>query len=58
MKPLANVLYVTTPEAYLSLDGENVVIKKDEQTSCTKRNQARAGRTDAAYPHVQGGAAE
>ena len=33
MKPLANVLYVTTPEAYLSLDGENVVIKKDEHTS-------------------------
>ena len=33
MKQLANVLYVTTPEAYLSLDGENVVIKKDEQTS-------------------------
>ena len=33
MKKLANVLYVTTPEAYLSLDGENVVIKKDEQSS-------------------------
>jgi len=33
MKKLANVLYVTTPEAYLSLDGENVVIKKDEHTS-------------------------
>ncbi len=33
MKKLANVLYVTTPEAYLSLDGENVVIKKDENTS-------------------------
>lgn len=33
MKKLANVLYVTTPEAYLSLDGENVVIKKDETTS-------------------------
>jgi len=33
MKQLANVLYVTTPEAYLSLDGENVVIKKDEKTS-------------------------
>jgi len=33
MKKLANVLYVTTPEAYLSLDGENVVVKKDEQTS-------------------------
>jgi CRISPR-associated protein Cas1 len=33
MKKLANVLYVITPEAYLSLDGENVVIKKDEKTS-------------------------
>lgn len=33
MRKLANVLYVTTPEAYLSLDGENVVIKKDENTS-------------------------
>lgn len=33
MKHLANVLYITTPESYLSLDGENVVIKKDEHTS-------------------------
>lgn len=33
MKQLGNVLYVTTPEAYLSLDGENVVIKKDEKNS-------------------------
>ena len=33
MKALGNILYVTTPEAYLSLDGENVVIKKDEATS-------------------------
>ncbi|MFH1908516.1 MAG: type I-C CRISPR-associated endonuclease Cas1c [Chloroflexota bacterium] len=33
MKKLANVLYVTTPEAYLTLDGENVVVKKDENTS-------------------------
>jgi len=33
MKKLANVLYVTTPEAYLSLDGENVVVKKDENSS-------------------------
>jgi CRISPR-associated protein Cas1 len=30
MKRLGNVLYVTTAEAYLSLDGENVVIKKGE----------------------------
>lgn len=33
MKHLANILYVTSPEAYLSLDGETVVIKKDEHTS-------------------------
>jgi len=33
MKKLANVLYVTSPEAYLSLEGENVVIKKDENSS-------------------------
>ena len=33
MKHLGNVLYITTPEAYLSLDGENVVIKKDENSS-------------------------
>jgi CRISP-associated protein Cas1 len=33
MKKLENVLYVTTAEAYLSLDGENVVVKKDEATA-------------------------
>lgn len=33
MKKLANVLYVTVPEAYLSLDGENIVIKKEEQVA-------------------------
>jgi CRISPR-associated protein Cas1 len=33
MKHLGNVLYVTTPEAFLSLDGENIVIKKEEGTS-------------------------
>jgi len=33
MKKLGNNLYVLTPEAFLSLDGENVVVKKDEQTS-------------------------
>lgn len=33
MKKLGNVLYVTTAEAYLSLDGENVVVKKDDKTS-------------------------
>jgi CRISP-associated protein Cas1 len=33
MKKLENVLYVTTAEAYLSLDGENVVVKKDDATT-------------------------
>lgn len=31
MKKLLNTLYVTIPEAYLSLDGENVVILKEHQ---------------------------
>ncbi|BAJ63257.1 MULTISPECIES: type I-C CRISPR-associated endonuclease Cas1c [Anaerolinea] len=33
MKTLSNVLYITSPEVYLSLDGENVVVRKDEHTS-------------------------
>ncbi|WP_423225491.1 type I-C CRISPR-associated endonuclease Cas1c [Candidatus Amarolinea aalborgensis] len=33
MKKIGNVLYVTTPEAYLSLDGENIVIKKESAVS-------------------------
>lgn len=33
MKKLANVLYVTVPDAWLSLDGENVVVKKEESVS-------------------------
>lgn len=31
MKKLLNTLYVTSPEAYLGLDGENVVVKKDDE---------------------------
>lgn len=31
MKRLHNVLYITSPEAFLSLDGENIVIKKGEK---------------------------
>jgi len=30
MKKLLNVLYITSPDAYLALDGENVVIKNKE----------------------------
>jgi CRISPR-associated protein Cas1 len=37
MKHLGNVLYITTPEAYLSLDGENVVIFKDDSQSTATR---------------------
>lgn len=33
MRQLGNVLYILTPEAYLSLDGENIVVKKAEETS-------------------------
>ena len=33
MKKLLNVLYVTTAEAYLALEGENVVIKKEGQVT-------------------------
>jgi CRISPR-associated protein Cas1 len=31
MKKLLNTLFVTTPDAYLALDGENIVVKKDGQ---------------------------
>lgn len=31
MKKLLNTLYVTSPDAYLSLDGENVVVLQDNQ---------------------------
>lgn len=33
MKKLLNVLYVTVPEAYLSLEGETIVIRKDEKVA-------------------------
>lgn len=29
MKKLLNTLYVTSPDAYLSLDGENIVVRMD-----------------------------
>lgn len=32
MRILQNTLYVLTPNAYLSLDGENIVVQKDEET--------------------------
>lgn len=33
MRQLLNVLYITAPDTYLSLDGENVVIKKGEKVA-------------------------
>ena len=33
MKRLGNTLYVMTPEAWLTLDGETIVIKKEEESS-------------------------
>jgi CRISPR-associated protein Cas1 len=33
MKHLANVLYITSSDAYMSLDGETIVIKKEENPS-------------------------
>lgn len=32
MKKLLNTLFVTSPDTYLSLDGENIVIKQEENT--------------------------
>lgn len=32
MKKLLNTLYITTPKSYVSLDGENVVITKEDKT--------------------------
>ena len=31
MKKLLNTLFVTTEDAYLSLDGENVVVSREKQ---------------------------
>ena len=31
MRILQNTLYVTSPEAYLALDGENILVLKDER---------------------------
>lgn len=33
MQKLLNVLYVTAPDSYLSLDGENIVVKKSDNTT-------------------------
>lgn len=33
MKKLGNTLYITNPQAYLSLEGETIVIKKEDESS-------------------------
>jgi len=33
MKRLGNTLYITSADAYLTLDGENIVIRRDEKTA-------------------------
>ena len=33
MRNLGNVLYITSPDVYLSLDGETIVVRKDSQAS-------------------------
>jgi len=32
MRKLLNILYVTSPDSYLSLDGENIVVEKKDET--------------------------
>ena len=41
MKHLGNVLYITTPEAYLTLDGENIVVKKDDPQGAAPNTSTR-----------------
>jgi CRISP-associated protein Cas1 len=33
MKKLLNALYITAPQSYLSLDGENIVVKKEDKVA-------------------------
>src|SRR6266508_6481820 len=33
MKHLLNILYVTVPEAYLALEGETVLVRKEDKTT-------------------------
>jgi CRISP-associated protein Cas1 len=41
MKHLGNVLYITTPEAYLTLEGENIVVKKDDPQGAVPHTSTR-----------------
>lgn len=44
MRKLLNTLYVTTPEAYLTKDGENVVIRVKEKDIFKSRKTKSDGR--------------
>jgi CRISPR-associated protein Cas1 len=33
MKKLLNTLYITSPDVFVSLDGETIVLKKEDQTT-------------------------
>ena len=52
MKKIGNVLYVTTPEAYLSLDGENVVVKKENAVSMRLPLHNLEGIVCFSYPGI------
>lgn len=41
MKHLGNVLYITSPEAYLTLDGENIVVRKDDPQGTASNSSTR-----------------
>lgn len=62
MKKLLNTLFVTTEDAYLSLDGENVVISKDRQELARFPLHTLSGIIAFTYagasPALMGGCAE
>lgn len=41
MKHLGNVLYITTPDAYLTVDGENIVVLKDDPQRAASNSSTR-----------------
>ena len=52
MKKLQNTLYVTNPDAYLSLDGENVVVRTEDGVAsrCTIWKTSSASAIAAQVP--------
>ena len=55
MRKLLNVLYVTTPEAYLTRDGENIVIKVEDEEKfrvpCAQQITDACGEQHGERPH-------